>query len=191
MLTYNFVWGVVTNHESIWWLIIKSHCSDEQLCYPSHASQCWRSPYTCASVLLLWLPPYGPDLYPIEEGIQFRQGVLKAVLQNTSIYPLPIVHTAWNWTETGLDWCIHQHSVTVRKQATCMLHVASFGASTHTEYRSHHALRITQRLNGTKICCSWIWCFCVVWQVGYTTCGPGPAIYSSCPSIHAAACPWW
>lgn len=51
-----------------------------------------------AGVLLLWLPPYSPDLNPIEEAFSFVKAYLKQhhdILQISSVDPVPIIHAAF------------------------------------------------------------------------------------------------
>ena len=54
--------------------------------------------FTTAGILLIWLPPYSPDLNPIEEAFSSVKAYLRAhddILQLTSIDPLPIIHAAF------------------------------------------------------------------------------------------------
>ena len=55
--------------------------------------------FTNAGVLLLWLPPYSPDLNPIEEAFSSVKAYLKQhhdILHLTSVDPVPIIHTAFH-----------------------------------------------------------------------------------------------
>ena len=54
--------------------------------------------FTNAGVLLLWLPPYSPDLNPIEEAFSSVKAYLKQhddILQLISVDPVPIINAAF------------------------------------------------------------------------------------------------
>ena len=55
--------------------------------------------FTNAGVLLMWLPPYSPDLNPIEEAFSSVKAYLKQhhdILHLTSVDPVPIIHAAFH-----------------------------------------------------------------------------------------------
>ena len=52
-----------------------------------------------AGILLIWLPPYSPDLNPIEEAFSSVKAYLKRhhdILQLSSVDPVPIIQAAFD-----------------------------------------------------------------------------------------------
>ena len=63
-----------------------------------HRVQIVEDLFTSAGILLIWLPPYSPDLNPIEEAFSSVKAYLKehdTILQLRSVDPLPIIHAAF------------------------------------------------------------------------------------------------